>query len=238
MFHTFKNACLAAAVAVLPLAVQAAGLGPLIDPISLEAALADQDPVVLDIRGGAFEEGHIPGALSAPYGEFRGPSDNPGSLVPQDKMTEVLRGLGITTDRPVVVVHQGRDQTDFGAAARVYWTLKSSGVSDLAILNGGMNGWLKAGLRVQKGAPEAVTPSDITVNYSQEWLATRDEILEATDRAGQATYLEQLFRSCESPLNVGRLGPHLLELFVGVLYSRNTLGKFASELGIFFCQQT
>ncbi len=181
MFHTFKNACLAAAVAAFPLAAQAAGLGPLIDPAALDAAIAEQDPIVLDIRGGTFVEGHIPGALSAPYGEFRGPSDNPGSLVPQDKMTEVLRGLGITTDRPVVVVHQGRDQTDFGAAARVYWTLKSSGVSDLAILNGGMNAWLKAGLRVQKGAPEPVTPSDITVNYSHEWLATREDIKDIVD---------------------------------------------------------
>ena len=48
-------------------------------------------------------------------------------------------------DTPVVVVHQGTNQTDFGAAARVYWTLKSSGIAPLAILNGGMNAWAAAG---------------------------------------------------------------------------------------------
>src|SRR6056297_1306353 len=160
MFSLIRNACLVGAMAVLPVSAQAQ-FGPLLEPGELRAALDADAPVVLDIRGeGAYREGHVPGALNAPYGLFRGPSDNPGQLVSEEHMTQVLRGLGIATDTPVVVVHQGADQTDFGAAARVYWTLKTSGVSPLAILNGGMNAWTAAEEEIGTGAAPDVSPSE------------------------------------------------------------------------------
>ncbi len=153
-----------------------ASFGPLITPDALSGQIDGTAPLVLDIRGDAYKDGHIPGAVSAPYGLFRGPQDNPGQLPSEDKLTEVLRSLGVTTDRPTVIVHQGSNETDFGAAARVYWTLKSSGVSQLAILNGGMNGWTQAKLATTVDAP-APTPSTITVSFSDQWLATTDDVL-------------------------------------------------------------
>ncbi|MGX0878925.1 thiosulfate/3-mercaptopyruvate sulfurtransferase [Roseovarius sp. MBR-154] len=190
MFSLIRNACLAGAMAVLPVSAQAQ-FGPLLEPGELRAALDETAPVVVDIRAeGAYEAGHVPGALSAPYGLFRGPSDNPGELVSEDHLTEVLRGLGIDADDRVVVVHQGSDQTDFGAAARVYWTLKSSGVSPLAILNGGMNGWVEAGEQVAKGKAPAVTPSEITVSFSDRWLATREDVQAIVNGEEQAELID------------------------------------------------
>ncbi len=190
MFHAFRTTCLAAALAIAPLAAHS-GLGPLIDPEGLGAAQENDPPIVLDIRSGAdYETGHIPGSRPAPYGLFRNSPDNPGALVPEDRLTEVLRGLGITADRPVVIVHQGSDQTDFGAAARVYWTLKSSGVSDLAILNGGMNGWQKAGRTIEKGKSAAITPSTITARYNSTWLATREDVKAIIDGNDSAELID------------------------------------------------
>ncbi|TCP42829.1 sulfurtransferase [Rhodovulum marinum] len=176
---------LAFALALLaqPVLAQDAGFGPLIDAQSLAGARETVDPLILDIRPGKvedsekthFEVGHIPGAVHAPYNLFRGPKENPGALIPEDKLTEVLRSLGVTLDRPTVIVHQGTDQTDFGSAARVYWTLKSSGVSPLAILNGGMNAWQEAKLPVETG-PVTPTPSDVTISFSHEWLATTGDV--------------------------------------------------------------
>ncbi|MEX5728531.1 thiosulfate/3-mercaptopyruvate sulfurtransferase [Rhodovulum iodosum] len=162
---------------------QDAGFGPLIDPQGLAQARETVAPLVLDIRTDKVGEteqtvyaaGHIPGAVHAPYNLFRGPKENPGQLVAEDKLTEVLRSLGVTKDRPVVIVHQGKDQTDFGAAARVYWTLKSSGVSPLAILNGGMNAWEEAKLEVSTDAVTP-TPSAIEVSFSDKWLATEEDV--------------------------------------------------------------
>jgi thiosulfate/3-mercaptopyruvate sulfurtransferase len=66
--------------------------------------------------------------------------------------------LGIEADTPVVVVHAGANQTDMGAAARVYWTLKSLGVQDLALLNGGFAG-LDLGRSAQSASPASFIPS-------------------------------------------------------------------------------
>ncbi|MBL3561058.1 sulfurtransferase [Rhodovulum sulfidophilum] len=163
-------------------ALSAPDFGPLIEPRELADALDAPAPLVLDIRTGpdgaapVFEAGHVPGAISAPYGLFRGPAENPGQLIPEDRLTEVLRSLGVTRDRPTVIVHQGSGASDFGAAARVYWTLKSSGVSALAILNGGMAGWNAAGLTVETGPALAPAPSDIEVSFSHDWLATTEDV--------------------------------------------------------------
>jgi len=191
MMTTIRAAGMAAAMLVLPAAAQAQ-LGPLVDPAGLRSALETTTaPTVLDIRSAeAYREGHVPGALNAPYGLFRGPSDNPGQLVSEEHMTQVLRGLGIATDTPVVVVHQGADQTDFGAAARVYWTLKTSGVSPLAILNGGMNAWTAAKEEIGTGAAPDVSPSEITVSFSDTWLATRADVKAIVDGEDEAQLID------------------------------------------------
>lgn len=173
----------AAAFLALPALAQAAGFGPLIDPAGVQAA-RDNGALILDIRAGKvedsevtlFEAGHIAGAQPAPYNLFRGPKENPGQLVSEDALTKVLRGVGLQADRPVVIVHQGSNQTDFGSAARVYWTLKSSGVSQLAILNGGLNAWTAAELPLETGPAAAVAPSDFTVSFSDKWLATTQDV--------------------------------------------------------------
>ncbi len=166
------------AIAVIGLsgAAAASDFGPLVTPDELQALNGQPDaPLVLDIRGEDYAQGHIEGAVSAPYDRFRGPAENPGALVPEDQLQAVLRDLGVTLEHPVVVVHQGSDDSDFGAAARVFWTLKSSGVSHLAILNGGMGAWAAAGLPLET-KPNAPVPSEVEITFSDRWLATTDDV--------------------------------------------------------------
>jgi len=196
MTNRIPHLAFALAMAALPASAEQA-FGPLIDPQGLVAARESIDPLILDIRPGKvegsettiFEAGHIPGAVSAPYNLFRGPADNPGQLVPEDKLTDVLRVAGVRKDRPTVVVYQGKDESDFGSAARVYWTLKSSGVSPLAILNGGMNAWTAADLPVETG-PVTPEPSDITVSFSHEWLATTEDVEAIVDGKDKGELLD------------------------------------------------
>lgn len=180
----------ASAFGLLTNAALAAGLGPLVTAAELETALeAPQAPVVLDIRGGGYEAGHIEGAISAPYGLFRGPADNPGQLVPIEKLEATYEELGLQPDQPVVIVSQGDTDTDFGAAARVYWTLKSSGFSELSILNGGAQAWVNAGLPV---STEQVTPqpTDISVSWDDRWTAETEEVAKLTEEQGKAVLLD------------------------------------------------
>lgn len=163
--------------------------GPLLTPAELEAQIDTVDPLILDIRTGEHAPEYIPGAVAAPYGLFRGPVDNPGQLPDQLALTSALQELGVTQDRPTVIVHQGADETDFGAAARVYWTLKSNGVSQLAIINGGMNAWKGAGLEIATD-PEVPTPSDVTFTFDPTWLATTEDVKAVVDGGKTATLID------------------------------------------------
>ncbi|SER70534.1 thiosulfate/3-mercaptopyruvate sulfurtransferase [Tranquillimonas rosea] len=184
-----------AAAAVLSLSLSPAiaqdSLSPLLTPAELTEVQGEQNPLIIDIRAAeeGYADGHIEGAVNAPYGLFRGPSDNPGQVPSEDELTEVLSGIGVTADRPTVVVYQGEDVTDFGAAARVYWTLKSSGVENLSILNGGVNAWTEAGNDLSESE---VTPSesDFEVSFSDQWLATAEDVRAVVDGDDEALLLD------------------------------------------------
>lgn len=141
------------------------------------AALAQGGGVrILDIRDTeAYAEGHLPGAVSAPYPRWRGPAENPGRLPERAALAELVQDLGIDAATPVIIAHAGKDATDFGAAARVYWTLKTLGVSDLAILNGGVTAWQAAGLPLDV-IPPTIVPSSFEPAWDTTWLATADEV--------------------------------------------------------------
>ncbi len=155
---------------------------PLLTPAQLQTRLAEPDLRVVDIRAGRekngkspFENGHIAGAQSAPYPAWRGPKENPGALLPEAQLTQVVQGLGIDRDTPVVVVVEGSDHTDFGAAARVAWTLKAGGVQQVSILNGGMKAWRAAGLPLTTEVVDAL-PTPFEIRFDPRLLATRDEV--------------------------------------------------------------
>ncbi|WP_243698769.1 sulfurtransferase [Paracoccus alkanivorans] len=167
--------CLAGIAAMGVTAAASAEPGPLVEPAELKTVLDEQDPIVLDIRGEAYAKGHIDGAVSAPYALFRGPAENPGQLVPEDRLETVYEELGLAMDRPVVIVSEGDTNSDFGAAARVYWTLKSSGFGKLSILNGGTAAWVAAGLPLSK-TPVQPQPTELDITWDNRWTAGTDEV--------------------------------------------------------------
>jgi thiosulfate/3-mercaptopyruvate sulfurtransferase len=165
---------------MLPLAAAAQ---PLILPAEVAAKANDPSLRIVDIRAAdgsaaAYSRGHINGALSAPYAKWRGPKDNPGALPDAPALTALIRTLGIDATTPVVVVYEGTDATEFGAAARVYWTLKATGLKQLAILNGGMKAWRAAGLAVSTDAV-TVAPSTYVIALDSRLIATQDEVAQA-----------------------------------------------------------
>jgi thiosulfate/3-mercaptopyruvate sulfurtransferase len=168
---------LTALVALAALAVQAApGVPPLLGAAELQARLAQPDLRVIDIRSPRdFDARHIPGALSAPYSSWRGPASNPGELPDLGRLTRLVQRLGLTPATHVVVTYSGEDATDFGAAARVYWTLKLLGLKQLSILNGGMQAWAEAGLP-QDDMPLAVPASSYVPTIDAALVATREDL--------------------------------------------------------------
>ena len=157
----------------------ASSFGPLVSASDLSDNLEKFSPIILDIRGDEYSDGHIDGAVSAPYALFRGPDDNPGQILDEQILEERFEALGLETDSPIVIVVEGKSDTDFGAAARVYWTLKSTGFSDLSILNGGVEAWKMAGLPLDK-AGTVPSPTELDITFSNQWTADTEEVLAAT----------------------------------------------------------
>ncbi|CAM4132164.1 Sulfurtransferase [Bordetella tumbae] len=154
---------------------------PLLTPAELNAVRSEPAVRIIDIRPPQdYAANHIPGALSAPYGQWRGPADNPGLLPPVEKLADLVRKLGVDQNIHAVVVSSGSDATDFGSSARVYWTLKYLGLSELSILNGGVKAWADAGLPQDQAVP-TVAASTYTPVLNRSLIATQEQVLAQID---------------------------------------------------------
>jgi thiosulfate/3-mercaptopyruvate sulfurtransferase len=85
-------------------------------------------------------------------------------------------------------VSSGADATDFGASARVYWTLKVLGLKDLSVLNGGVKGWTTAGLP-QNNAAVKVAASNFQPQIDKSLVATKEELV-ARVKSGDAALID------------------------------------------------
>jgi thiosulfate/3-mercaptopyruvate sulfurtransferase len=163
---------------------------PLVDAAWLQQQIGNESLVVLDVRDAVenvqpYATAHIPGAISAPYGTsgWRTELDGvPGMFPGEDIAVDLISNLGITNDDHVVIVAQGTNSSEFGAATRVYWTFKVLGHDAVSILDGGARAWEAAGGEV---TAEATTLPAATFesNFRQELLATTADV-EAALAAG------------------------------------------------------
>ncbi len=175
---------------LLPLAVSARALQPLVSVEWLDRHLGKDGLVVVDVRSGIdgsdredFEAGHIPGAVYSNYttAGWRQEADGiPGTLPPEEDLAELIGNLGIDNDTDVVIVPAGVGSTDFGSAARVYWTFRVLGHDNVAILNGGHQAWVEADKPVETGwnAPE---PATFEPAFRPELIATAEDVSGAQD---------------------------------------------------------
>ena len=189
-------------IAVLVLAfvppARADGVAPLVSTGWLKQHLADPDVLVLDVRsaidgGGAeaYRKAHIPGAIHSDYDKagWRVARGGVPFMLPTLPELEKLIGeLGIDEDTHVVVVPAGVHSTDFGAAARTYWTLKVAGVAKVSILDGGFAAWSREGSTTEAG-PSKPSPKIFTASLNKALLAEAGEV-QKIEQAGGATLID------------------------------------------------
>jgi thiosulfate/3-mercaptopyruvate sulfurtransferase len=174
---------------------QAIAFGPIVSPQELKTLASRGDVRILDIRetqgtpeAPNYDAGHIPGSVSAPYSSFRGNKSNPGRPVPEAKLSALLGTIGVTPDTKIVITNRGTDATDFGAAARVYWTLKVAGLKSIAILDGGLKGWASAGYALSTEKP-SIKPTTLSLKYDESAIVTIDEVSQALGSKDSKTKL-------------------------------------------------
>lgn len=189
----------AALTLVLALAAPASAAPPLVSPQWLNDHLHDADLVVVDVRsaidgGGekAYLAAHIPGSIHSDYDKpgWRVTVHNVPFMLPSILEIQNLIGdLGIDDKSHVVVVPAGVSFTDFGSAARVYWTLKVAGVPNVSILDGGIAAWQAAGLPTQSGPSPTPTPKMLEAEADKSSLAELADVARI-QQSGGATLID------------------------------------------------
>jgi thiosulfate/3-mercaptopyruvate sulfurtransferase len=179
-------------------AAQAEPATPLVSTAWLKQHLKDPDLLVLDVRsaidgGGteAFARGHVPGAVHSDYDKagWRVTRNGVPFMLPTLPELEKLIGeTGIDEDTHVVVVPAGVHFTDFGAAARTYWTLKVAGVARVSILDGGYAAWAAGHNAVETGAVKP-SPRIFTATLDKSLFVDAREV-EAIEHGGGATLVD------------------------------------------------
>lgn len=187
----FKRLAAVAATILAALTASAALAAPAVTPLVstewLANHLKDEGLVILDPRSATtvsgdelYAKGHVPGALSAPYpGIWRSKQDGVvGMLPPVGDLEAGLSALGVSNETAVVIVPNGVSASEFGAAARIYWTLKYLGHDAVAILDGGLTAWNNEGRPLEIGE-STPTPATFRANIRKELLASTADVEQA-----------------------------------------------------------
>jgi thiosulfate/3-mercaptopyruvate sulfurtransferase len=191
-----------AAALILSLAATvAAHAKPLVDVEWLTGNLGNDNVVLIDLRnkidGGSYDtylEGHIPSAIHSDYlkdGWRVGRDDVVGLLPEASQFQALARKLGVSDDSHVVLVPAGVGSTDFGSAARAYWTFKVFGHENVSILDGGFAAWKAAYPdRLESGAPVAPTPGNFIAQFQPQGYVSTDDVKKIVAAKDGATLLD------------------------------------------------
>lgn len=156
-----------------------------------ELASRLNDVTLIDLRPAEdFAVGHIPGSTHV---DIYGVSLNDSSEAPLNSFLAIFRVLfgsrGVRADRPVVIY----DHESGERASRAVWLLAVLGHPDVRLLDGGTEGWLRAGRKLVRldAAPPPVdptqappTPPPFRGTMNLDFLATRFDVERAINDPG------------------------------------------------------
>jgi thiosulfate/3-mercaptopyruvate sulfurtransferase len=177
----------------------------LIEPAELATHLGDPDWAILDCRFDlarpesgvqAYAAGHIPHALYAHLDRDLSAPRTPGSgrhpLPPVEVLAATFSRFGID-DRVQVVAY---DQGSGAYAARLWWLLRWLEHTEVAVLNGGLAAWERAGLPLTQ-AVEPRAPRHFIARPDARRLVSGSEVADAV-RSGALSRGEQLLVDARS----------------------------------------
>ncbi|MBH5323255.1 sulfurtransferase [Aurantiacibacter sediminis] len=124
-----------------------------------------------------FAKAHIPGARFLALKALTNPDDPVPSAPPTRPQFDAhMSDLGVTADKRIVLC----DDSDLRSAARAWFLLRLFGLTDIAILDGGLAKWIAEGRPIESGTsePGATTFESIdgegTIRMKSDMLANID----------------------------------------------------------------
>lgn len=151
---------------------------PFITPEWLAARLGAPDIVVVDGSwylptmnrdpNAEYLAGHIPGAVRFDIDTIKDAANPLPHMLPSpEAFASAVRAKGIGDGMKIVVY----DGAGLFSAPRVWWTFRTFGAQDVAILEGGFPAWKAAGLPVEDGPEPSRTPRHFTARLDHTAVA-------------------------------------------------------------------
>jgi thiosulfate/3-mercaptopyruvate sulfurtransferase len=120
-----------------------------------------------------FETAHIPGAVFFDIDEFSDhATDLPHMLPAPEDFARMAGVLGIRNDSKIVVY----DQRGIFSSARVWWMFRVFGHDAIAVLDGGLPGWVRQGHAVSAGSAASPNPGRFVAAFRPQMLRTIDDM--------------------------------------------------------------
>ena len=155
---------------------------------------------------GSYLDHHIPGALFVDHQAdlSDASSDLRYTLLDPARLQAALRRLGLSNDNTIVVY----STTHLMWATRLWWVLRSCGLDDVRVLDGGLAAWMAAGHATHEGEEPTPAPGTVTIDFDARRWADVAEV-EANLGSGSACTINALTADIHAgtgPVSYGRPG--------------------------------
>ncbi|GEP10720.1 3-mercaptopyruvate sulfurtransferase [Methylobacterium gnaphalii] len=162
---------------------------PFVTPKWLEARLSAPDIVVLDASWylpaqgrdaeAEYQAAHVPGAIRFDLDAMSDESSPLPHMLPRpDVFSSRMRALGVGDGAQIVVY----DGMGLFSAPRVWWMLRTYGVRDAVILEGGLPAWIAAGYPTEDGPGRPRERRHFTARFDHAAVADANDVARALDR--------------------------------------------------------
>ncbi len=146
----------------------------IITPDILAPHLNDPDLMIVDLcSADTYQSGHLPGAIHvSPVDIVAGIKPAVGKLPSVDQLDQFFSRIGYTHEKQILVY----DDEGGGWAGRFIWTLDVIGHEKSSYLNGGLHGWVAAGLSVTTRVP-AINPTTCHLQIDTQFIAEKEDVI-------------------------------------------------------------
>jgi thiosulfate/3-mercaptopyruvate sulfurtransferase len=154
---------------------------PIVDAAWLKDRLGTPGLVVVEMSTDvAFEfDGHIPGAVPSTRSDWRYQADDKAVVRRSiDEIEAAIKALGVNDGDAVVIYAKGNTLHEVLASAYLYWLFNLLGHENVALLDEGWTGWLKADGEISSDVPD-IEPGTFTARYQAELETSTDAVLAA-----------------------------------------------------------
>lgn len=164
---------------------------PLINTEQLAKQLSIQDLTIVDIRSAnEYKEGHIKTSVSIPFDYWAISKDGLDLELPEEKeLTRLINTAGINTDSSVIIVNNTDNTYSLANSCRVADTLIYTGISNVSILDGGYEKWIRENRKLTivpsnpKPSNYRIVPDEamfVSMNYVQSKIG-KSVLIDARD---------------------------------------------------------